>query len=160
MTQTLLQICTRVLDEISSFAAPTYIIDNTDPLAVNLLALAKKVGDELVRDYDWQELSKTATVTTTAGVSLYNLESDYDRIAPDTMWDATLYRIMFGHTNRRNWSAITNSQVASSGSPYYWRLKGGKIQLEPAAADAFSISYEYMSNIYCESSGGDDRASG
>jgi hypothetical protein len=161
MALNLLQICDRALDEISSIAKPTYIVGNSDPVAVQLLACAKKVGEELVRDYDWQELSKTGTITTVEDTSTYALESDYDRIAPDTMWDATLYRQMRGHTARRDWAAITNTQVNATGITYYWRLKGNKIQIEPAAASVFSVSYEYLSNIYCTASDGTtDRADG
>jgi len=161
MALSLLEICDRALDEISSVSKPTFIVGNTDPVAVQLLACARKVGEELVRDYDWEQLSQTATVTTTADISLYALESDYERIAPDTMWDATLYRQMRGHTAKRDWAAITNTQVNTTGITYYWRLKGNKIQIEPAAADVFSISYEYLSNIYCtESDGTTDRANG
>ena len=161
MALNLLQICTRALDEISSFNVPTYLIGNDDDTAKTLIACAKKVGEELVRDYDWQELSKTATVTTVADTSTYALESDYDRIAPDTMWDATLYRQMRGHTSRRDWAAITNTQVNTTGITYYWRLKGGQIQIEPAAASVFTFNYEYLSNIYCtESDGTTDRADG
>lgn len=159
MALSLKEICERALEEIGSFNVPTTIVDNDDDTAKQCLAFARKVGEELVRDYDWQELSKTATVTTTQGVSAYDLESDYERLAPDTMWNADDFRFMRGHTSKRQWAMITNSQV-DPGLTYYWRLKGGQIQLEPAAESAFDFTYEYLSNIYCKSSGGTDREDG
>ncbi len=159
MTLSLLQICTRAMDDISSFNVPLTIIDNDDDTAKTLLAAAFKVGEELVRDYEWQETGRTATVTTVASTSLYDLEDDYDRISSDTMWDGTLSRPMFGQTTKRAWAAITNSAVSSS-FRYRWRLFGGQIQVDPTPDSVFSFNYEYLSKVYCTSSGGVERADG
>lgn len=161
MALNLLQICLRALNHISGFNAPTYIIGNTDDTAKTLLSAAYAVGEELVRDYAWQECAKTATVTTTDGTSLYDLESDYDRIVPDTMWDTDNYEPIIGHTSKRRWAYITNSQVNSTGVDYFFRLKGNQIQIEPAADGEFDFSYEYLSNVYCTASDGStERADG
>ena len=160
MALNLLQICTRALDDLSSFNKPTFIIGNDDDdTATTLLAAAYKVGEELVRDYDWQQMSRTATVSTVISTSLYDLEDDYDRIASDTMWDAALDRRMAGHTTRREWSAITNI-AASTQQSYRWRLFGGQIQVYPTPSSVFSFNYEYLSKVYCESSGGVERLDG
>jgi hypothetical protein len=160
MTLNLLQICTRALDDMSSFNIPTFIIGNTtDDTARTLLSAAYKVGEELARDYDWQELSETATVTTSISDSSYPVESDYERIASDTMWDSTQNRRMHGAKTRRQWAEITNAST-SSGISYRWRLKGREIQLDPTPTSVFSFNYEYLSKIYCTNSGGTDRADG
>lgn len=158
MPSNLLQICVQALDEISSIVVPTFIVGNDDDTAKQLLALAKKVGTELARDYDWQELSRTATVTTTVAVSSYALEADYERIASDTMWDATQFRHMRGHTTRRQWAAITNSQ-ADPALTYYWRLFGNRIHLDPAPQSVFSFNYEYHSKRYCTDNNGTEQDS-
>lgn len=159
MTLNLLQICLRALDEMSSFNSPNNIINNADDTAKTLLVAAYKTGEELVREFDWQELSKTATVNTVASTSLYDLESDYERIAPDTMWNNSEVRYMRGHTTRRKWAAITNASVYSSFT-YDWRLKGGQIQVFPTPDSVFTFNYEYLSNIYSTDSAGTDRADG
>ena len=157
---TLLSICTRAIDEISSFNVPTFIVGNTeDDTAKTLLAAAFKVGEELIRDYDWNEMSRTATVTTVAADALYPVEDDYDRLASDTMWDGTLDRRMLGHTTRRQWAAITNSAVSAQ-LTYHWRLFGGQIQVEPTPTSVFSFNYEYLSKVYCRDMSGVDRVDG
>jgi hypothetical protein len=156
----LLSICGRALNDISSFFAPTFVVgNNSDGTAETLLAAALKVGEELARDYDWQELSATATVTTVIGQSTYALPVDYERIASDTMWDATQSRRMFGAKTRRQWAEITNA-ITSSGISYRWRIHGGLIQLDPAPEAVFSFNYEYLSKVYCTDSGGTDRVDG
>jgi hypothetical protein len=91
--------------------------------------------------------------------SLYVLESDYDRIAPDTLWNNSDARYMRGHTTRRRWAAITNSS-AYSPFEHEWRLKGGQIQVYPTPTSVFTFNYEYLSNIYCTDAVGVDRADG
>lgn len=159
MALNLLQICLRALDEISSFNTPDYIVGNPDDTAKTLLAAAYKTGETLARDYDWQEFSKTATLTTVAATSLYDLESDYDRIAPDTFWNNSDARYIRFPATRRKWAAITNSAVYSS-STYDARLKGSQIQIYPVPAADLTLNYEYLSNIYCTDSAGVDRADG
>ncbi len=160
MALNLLQIASRALDEISSVNSPSFIIGNTsDDVARTLLAAAYKVGEELARDYDWQELLAEATVTTSIGVPTYALPSDYEKIASDTMWDTTQSRRMYGAKTKRDWSWIANSS-ASSGISYRWRLKGSRIQVHPTPESAFSFTYDYLSNIYCTSSSGVGRENG
>src|SRR5688572_6655590 len=119
---TLLDICTRALDEIGSFNVPTFIIGNTDDTAIQLYAMARKVGEELIRDYDWQECIRTGTVTTLISDSLYDLEEDYDRIVSDTMWNGTASRQMLGNATKRRWAAITNIAAGTVSTTYEWRL--------------------------------------
>jgi len=160
MALSLLSICTRALDEVSSFNVPSTIIGNTDDVAKTLLAAAYKVGEELVRDYAWQEMGRTATVTTVASTSLYDLEDDYDRLASDTMWDFSTSRYMAGQTTGREWAAITNSGITSSVT-YRWRLFGGQIQVTPTPSSVFTFNYEYLSKVYAtDSTGATERVDG
>lgn len=160
MALTLSQICARALNDISSFNAPTYIIGNSnDDTATTLLSAAYKVGEELARDYVWQELSKTATYATTIGTSLYDLPADYEAVASETMWDATDQERMYGHKTRRQWAELTNS-IDSVSTAYRWRLHGGRIQIHPTPDEVFTFNFEYMSRAYCQSSAGVDRPDG
>lgn len=156
----LLRICTRALDEIGSFNVPTFIIGNDDDTAIQLYAMARKVGDELVRDYDWQECIRTATVTTAVDDSLYDLEDDYDRLCSDTMWNGTESRVMFGNATKRRWAAVTNVASGTTTTSYEWRLYRNQIQLNPAAREIFSFNYEYLSKVYCSTSVGVDNVDG
>jgi hypothetical protein len=104
-------------------------------------------------------MSRTATVTTANGDALYLVEDDYERLASDTMWDGSLSRRMLGHTTRRQWAAITNSQI-SANLTYRWRLFGGQIQVDPTPGSAFDFNYEYLSKVYARDTNGVDRTDG
>lgn len=153
MALSLLQICTRALDRIGSLNVPTFFIGNDDDLAKQVVAIAREVGEELVRDYDWQELVSHATVTTVVDQEYYDLPTDYERMAPDTMWEDRASRNMRGSTTKRQWSAITNVRGATD-DRYRWRLKGSQIQVFPVPGAAFDFNYEYLSRFYCQDAGG------
>lgn len=160
MPLNLLQISDRVLNDASSFSKPNYLIGNvSDDTATTLLSAAFKVGEELARDYDWQELMATATVTTVIGQSLYQLPSDMERISSDTMWNTTDKERMFGPKTRRQWAEVTNSQTLSA-IDYRWRLHGNRIQIHPTPDEVFSFEYSYLSRAYCTDSNGVDRPDG
>jgi hypothetical protein len=152
---TLLGICTRALDEIGSFNVPDFFIGADDDTAKQIVAIAKKVGTELVRDYDWQETIRTGSVTTSNGDSSYALESDYERMVSDTTWNTTSDRRMWGNATSRDWAMITTLPI-SAGSAYYFRIARGEIQVSPTPSSAFSFTYEYRSKNYCETSSGTD----
>jgi hypothetical protein len=155
MASTLLDLCTRALDEISGFNVPTFIIGNDDDTAKQLLAFAKKVGTELVRDYDWQEMIKDASVTTVVGVDAYDVEDDYERVVQDTTWDTSNQRPIIGNTTARLWNLITTLTVPSSFYMYY-RIIGTRVKIRPVPTSVFTFTYEYRSKNYCQNAGGDD----
>jgi len=150
---TLLDCCTRALDEISSINVPDFIVGNPDDAAKQLLALAKKIGTELVRDYDWQEMIREATLTTVADTAIYDLESDYDRLVSDTNWDRTSRRRVSGNSTARQWNLLKASPITAA-VDHYFRLIGGQLQINPTPAAGIEFAYEYMSKNYCASSGG------
>jgi len=153
-------ILTRVLDEIGSLQTPTFFIGADDDTAKQLVAFAAKVGEEMVRDYDWQEMIQEATFTSVADVNTYDLPSDYDRIVSDTTWNRTsTRRRVYGNTTARQWNAIKAYGFTSSVA-YNFRLIAGQIQLQPTPAAGLTFAYEYLSKAYCTDSGGTARTDG
>ncbi len=154
---TLLTICTRALDEISSFNVPDYIAGNTDDTAKQLLAFAKKVGTELIRDYDWQEMITETTFTTSVDVRSYDVPSDYERIVSDTTWDRTTRRSVLGNSTARQWNALRAVAITTA-QTFRFRVIRNQVTLERNPAAGIEFAYEYLSKNYCESSGGTDQA--
>lgn len=75
---TLLELIQAVADELA-LNRPALVIGSTDPQTRQLLALLNRLGSDLARQYDWQELNKehifttvsyTRTGTVTAGSSV------------------------------------------------------------------------------------------
>ncbi len=154
---TLYSICVRALDEISSFNLPDFIVSNSDDTAKQLLAFAKKVGTELIRDYDWQEMIVETTFTTSADVRSYNVASDYERMVSDTTWNRTSSRRAFGTTTARTWNELRALSVVT-GPEYRFRIIRNQVTLERNPPSGVEFAYEYLSKNYCESAGGTDQS--
>lgn len=152
----LLTICTRALDELTSIDVPSYLFSNTDDTARQLIALAKKVGTELVRDYDWQEMTRTHTFTTTATDS-YALPADYERICPETFWDKSGACKLNGANSKRRWAAL-NAQIVTTQITYDFRIAANRIRIFPTPAAGLTFTLEYLSKQYCTDVAGNGQA--
>jgi hypothetical protein len=149
---TLLSMCTEVLDDIASMETPEYLFLNEDDTARQLIAVAKKVGRELAR-MKWQQLEKTATVSTVAGTDNYALPSDFRCMIGDTAWNATDSRQMGGQETPQSWAEIVNAPITVS-THHYFRIRGNLLYIKPTPDSVFSFNYEYRSKSYCQSSSG------
>lgn len=162
---TLLQICQQVAREIGA-PAPSVIAGNTDQTAVQLLAAAQTEGKTLAKGvnpagfgrHNWQALRKEQTFTTSNGVNSYALstivtDGDYDRMEPDTWWDRTNDRPM-NLVAPQEWQQVTSGIGASAGICRRILLRGNAILVYPTPSSADTLAFEYISNQWCESSGG------
>ena len=68
MAYTLLQLVDQVSGEMG-LSQPAAVIGSTNNQTVQLLALAQRLGKDLVREYEWQRLVKAYVLQTTAGIS-------------------------------------------------------------------------------------------
>ena len=68
MAYTLLQLVDQVSGEMG-LSQPAAVIGSTNNQTVQLLALAQRLGKDLVREFEWQRLVKAYVLQTTAGIS-------------------------------------------------------------------------------------------
>jgi len=68
MAYNLLQLVDQVSGELG-LSQPAAVIGSTNNQTVQLLALAQRLGKDLVREYEWQRLVKAYVLQTTAGIS-------------------------------------------------------------------------------------------
>jgi hypothetical protein len=68
MAYNLLQLVDQVSGEMG-LSQPAAVIGSTNNQTVQLLALAQRLGKDLVREYEWQRLVKAYVLQTTAGIS-------------------------------------------------------------------------------------------
>jgi hypothetical protein len=69
MAYTLLQLVDQVSGELG-LSQPAVVIGNSNNQTAQLLALAQRLGKDLVRDYEWQRLVKAYIFQTTAGTTV------------------------------------------------------------------------------------------
>lgn len=151
----LLSVCQAVVDETGVGSTPSTIVGNTDPLAVQLLALAKREINMSSRVANWQVLTLDHTITTVNGTESYALPTDWSRYMCNTFWDATNYWPMRGSIDPQMWTALKRGIVTGIQTRRDFRVKGGLVYIYPTpTANGNSLIGEYSStNLVVASDG-------
>lgn len=150
---TLLRICQDAAIRIG-IAVPSSIVGSPDVLSTELLAFARQEGKELMRAVAWQELTAEKTfVTVAAEEQAGALPSDFDRFVPDSMFNRTRQRKIYGPLSTEHWQARKAYTIVSA-IDYWFRLRGDKIIMTPVPAAGDTVAYEYISKQYCTDSSG------
>lgn len=132
----------------------TTVYSNTGDTQRQLLALSNIAGDVLMRECDWQVLVTETSFTTVATEQQtgHTLPTDLDRIIDETLWNRTTTDPVYGPVSSQVWQA-QKAQTTSAVWSHY-RLRGNSFYFYPAPTAGQSIYYEYVSNKWCQSSGG------
>ena len=157
---TILSMCQNVAD-FTGFERPTSVISNTDPIARQLLALAQREGKQLMRVSDWAILKKEHTFSTSNGTAAYALPSDFDRLVLETSYNRSDNDILTGPISSAEYQLV-NHGMATTGTTEKFRLKAASnalnFELDPTPSSTQTIGFEYVSNQFCQSSGGSGQA--
>lgn len=146
MARSALQILRAVTGELG-FVQPSTVFSSTDNTVVQLRELLVSACDELADEYDWQRLIKTATITTVAGQTEYDLPSDLLRQLPSTAWNRSSMWPVTGSVNPQHWEYL-QSGTAAAAPLHTFRIAGNKLVVFPAPADGETLAYQYISNAY------------
>jgi len=158
----LLTICQNVAEAVPT-AKPATIIGNPEQTAVVLLSAARKAGQSISRARNsnggWLILQKEHTFSTVASTVDYSLPSDFQRLLQDTLWDRTNYWELRGPMSPGDWQMYKSSVLGNSVSPrkrYRIRASSGSkvFSIDPTPSSADSMVFEYVSDQWCQSSGG------
>lgn len=126
---------------------PTTVYGTTDPQAQQAMKLLEEEGDDLAKRNGWQGITFEASHTTTAaedqGAITTIASNGFGYIKNDTLWDRTTRIPVCGPLNARNWQ--WRKSLAVSGSYYNFRIRGGKLLINPVPPASESWFFEYVS---------------
>lgn len=132
---------------------PASAYNSSDNQVVQLVALAQEEGIELMRRHPWQVLTKETTFTGTAAAAQTGaIPSDFDRFVDETFFNRTKKRPVFGPISAQDWQfsqAVVATTLVES-----FRVRGDSILITPTPNGTDTYAYEYISNKWCQSSGG------
>lgn len=157
---TLLTIVQNVADEVG-IKRPSVVAAATDTQTRQLHKLVNRSGKFISNQYPWQALVKEATFTSVAtesqGAMTTVAGADFRYVVNDTLWNRTLNRPIPGPLSESEWQNLKSSSITG---PYQeYRIRGGNLILIPAPSAGDTIAFEYVSNYWCEDSGGTDKGS-
>lgn len=148
---TLIQDAARTLKQ----NAPSVVTTSTDELVAQMKELANKVGDELSRRAEWQELRREVTFYAQATLDqgyLVSIASDFDRMVDDTFWNRGQVRKVDGPVTAEEWQQDRANNYSGPGLKYTTR--GGRLLVSPAFSSGEVCAFEYFSKQWCETTGG------
>jgi hypothetical protein len=152
----LLQLVQQACSELG-LAAPSTVIGNPDTQVAQILALAKREGQETmargVATGGWQLLRKEYVFNLTAGQDTYPLPADIDHLCPQTFWDRSFRWQLLGPLSPQEWQVL-KSGISPTGPRRRFRIFGGAFVVDPVPSDTNQLVLEYFSANWCQSSTG------
>lgn len=140
---TVLSVC-REAAILLSQDEPTTLFSTTESFAKEIRTLANESAAVIGETYDWQILTKLATVTGDGADTSFPLPDDYDRMVMKTNLAGSDSNIdLVKSRDLDQWAYFQNHGATSV--PGHWLILGGQIQFEPAPALNVAYSYYYMS---------------
>ena len=132
----------------------TTVMTNTGEAQVQLRQLAIAEGRALARVHPWQRLVTENSFTTTATQEQtgHTMPTDMGWILNETIYNRTNTEQVNGPLSPRMWQEQRAVGTSLTWSQY--RLRGNSIYFIPAPTAGQSVYYEYVSNKWCQSSGG------
>ena len=149
-------VCRRV-----GIAVPTTVVGNADNQILQLLAIADEEGEDLGSQLasGWVSQTREATFTMVATASQGEMNGtvvangDFRYIINETLWNRTTSLPITGPVPPAEWETLQAFPVNTS--PYeQWQLRGKDFYLYPTPAGGDTMAFQYMSNSFCETSGG------
>ena len=144
--------------DLLGLARPNAVVSASDNTVRRILALANVEGQTLAKRTRWQALIKEATHTTLAATDQGAIETiapGFSWLIGRSVWNRTSQDRVGGPLSAAEWQA---RQAAPATGPYSeFRLRAGKLLMDPTPSAGQTIALEYGSRYWCQSSGGTDQ---
>lgn len=139
--------------DIVGVPRPNSVTAAADQTARTMLTLAQREGRELARRWSWQVLRKEKTFQSVAQtVQTGAVASDFDRMLADSFWNRDEQEPVLGPLTPGEWQAMVASVALPIEAAFQFRA--GQIELYPTPTAGETYGYEYISNQWCQSTGG------
>jgi len=134
--------------QLVSFPTPADPAGDTDPAVVQMVQSVNLAGIDLLAMNDWQELTKTHTISIQAsppGVSeqAFALPDDFYEFVDQTQWNSTMQWPAIGPVSPQAWQQLLIRQTLPTLS-FYWQIRDNSLYIlsPPTAAQTLSFFYQ------------------
>lgn len=135
---------------------PSTVYGTTDSQVLQMLRLLEEEGNDLSMRGEWESLTLEASHATTAtedqGAISGIASNGFRYIKNDTIWDRTNRLPVLGPVSSVNWQAL--KAVVTTGPRYQFRIRGGKLLVNPAPTAGYRWNFEYISKNWITDSTG------
>lgn len=140
----------RELGLVSADIADPYA--SSDDNVLQLCVLLNRLGQDLLRDYQWSHLELEHTFSTADGDDDYDVPLGFWRIINGTAWNRTQTQPLLGPLSAQQWQQLQGSSTASLTSQAF-RLQGLTMYLYPTPSAVETVAYEYVSRYWVVAAG-------
>lgn len=127
--------------------APATVTGSTDAQIKQIMAILEEEGNDLASRHSWQGITFEASHTSLAqedqGAVSSLASNGFRYIKNDTFWDRTNQIRIIGPLNDQEWQQA--KAMVPTGPDYRFRIRGGKLLVNPAPAAGHSWVFEYVS---------------
>jgi hypothetical protein len=125
-------------------AVPLSVTDSLDKTALQMWALANKVGEELMNAEDWQVLSKDMIITTDGVTKIYPLPEDFDHFIQDSSWNQTTRLPMLGSLSEPEWQQLKARNLGGTTFAMLFRVTNDNLELYDPGSSPQTLVLPYM----------------
>lgn len=126
---------------------PGLVYGSSDTQILQIMELLEEEGNDLAKRGPWQGITFEATHTSTAaedqGAITAIATNGFSYIKNGTFWDRTDKLPMWGPVDSKEWQELKG--FVSTGPRYQWRIRGGKLLINPTMAASHTLAFEYVS---------------
>lgn len=135
--------------QLVSFPTPNDPAGDSDPAVVQMVQAVNLAGIDLLSMADWQELTKTHTISisaSTPGESQrgFNLPDDFYEFVDQTQWNSSEQWPAIGPISPQMWQQLLIRQTLPTLS-FYWQVRDNKIYILSPPTPAQTLSFFYQS---------------
>lgn len=142
----LLTISQKALRGLSGFNIPSSFYGNQDLTATLVVALADEAGQDLEKEYRWQQLITEYTFTTTASTATYALPDGFRAFANMSQWDRTNLWRMTGPTPSFVYQWLKSGISVWASNNRWFAVRGNLFTIYPTpTTTGDTIAFDYYS---------------
>lgn len=131
----------------TNLPVPNTVYGTTDTQIQQIMSLLEEIGNDMASRGSWQGLTFEANLTTLAledqGAMTSIATNGFRYMVNDTIWDRTSRLPVCGPLDGKDWQAM--KALVSVGPRYRFRIRGGKLLVNPAPPAADAWYFEYVS---------------
>ncbi len=139
-----------------NLTSPATVYGSSDQGVTQMMGLLEEIGNDLAQRHFWEALTREADHTSLAAEDQGTIASIADDgfrfIINETIWDRSTRLPVCGPLNPQQWQAL--KALLSTGPRYQYRIRGGKLLINPTPVAGESWYFEYLSKNWISNAAG------